>query len=110
MGTFQGGVGEEGAGRSHGVTDAHMCVVYACLCVQVNGDGQVVDFLLDPDGRHVSTVSAVSEEVTTTAGGGGTRLWLGNLVGSYVSYVDLGSVAAGTAPAEDDQGGRGDEL
>lgn len=79
---------------------------YACLCVQVNDDGQVVDFLLDPDGRHVATVSAVSEEVT--AAGGGTRLWLGNLVGSYVSYVDLPeSAAAGTtAAAAGEQGGR----
>lgn len=31
-------------------------------------------------------MSAVSEEVTAS----GTRLWLGNLVGSYVSYIDLG--------------------
>jgi hypothetical protein len=58
---------------------------------QVDDGGQVVDFLQDPDGRHVATVSAVSEEVTV---GGGTRLWLGNLVGSYVSYVDLGPAAA----------------
>lgn len=84
-------MGGDGAGP-HGVTPT--CGMPAC--VQVNDDGQVVDFLLDPDGRHVATVSAVSEEVTT-AGGGGTRLWLGNLVGSYVSYVDLGSAAAGTA-------------
>lgn len=60
--------------------------------VKVDDDGQVVDFLQDPDGTHVATVSAVSEEVIDAVGG--TRLWLGNLVGSYVSYVDLGSAAA----------------
>jgi hypothetical protein len=36
-------------------------------------------------------VSAVSEEVT---GPNSSRLWLGNLVGSYVSYIELGDAAA----------------
>lgn len=42
--------------------------------------------------RQVATVSAVEEQVLAT---GGSRLWLGNLVGSYVSYVDLGGAGSG---------------
>lgn len=37
---------------------------------------------------QVATVSAVVEE-RLSGDGRGTRLWLGNLVGSYVSYIDL---------------------
>lgn len=39
---------------------------------------------------QVATVSAVNEETTAH----GSRLWLGNLVGSYVSYIDLDGRAA----------------
>eukprot|EP00878_Enallax_costatus_P006815 GHUV01007143.1.p1 GENE.GHUV01007143.1~~GHUV01007143.1.p1 ORF type:complete len:316 (+),score=46.82 GHUV01007143.1:490-1437(+) len=55
--------------------------------VKVNGDGYITDFLVDVAGRAVSTISAVSEE--PAGPGRGTRLFLGNLVGAYVSYVDL---------------------
>jgi hypothetical protein len=43
---------------------------------------------------QVATVSAVSEEMT---GPSSSRLWLGNLVGSYVSYIELGDAAAASA-------------
>lgn len=55
--------------------------------LQVNGDGQVTEFLVDMTGQAVSTISAVSEE--RPGPGSGTRLFLGNLVGAYVSYIDL---------------------
>lgn len=58
--------------------------------VKVDGRGQVMEFLQDPDGSKVATVSAVNEETTAH----GSRLWLGNLVGSYVSYIDLDGRAA----------------
>lgn len=48
-------------------------------------------------------MSAVSEEVTAS----GSRLWLGNLVGSYVSYVDLGqSDGRGSGDSEHDASDR----
>eukprot|EP00775_Hariotina_reticulata_P009351 gene9351-9514_t len=50
--------------------------------VKVDGTGQVLDFLMDGEGAQVSSVSAVSESSDG-------KLWLGNLVGSYVSYVAL---------------------
>ncbi|KAF8061129.1 Apmap [Scenedesmus sp. PABB004] len=53
------------------------------------GSGRVLDWLMDPDGTHVSTVSAALEH--------GGRLFLGNLAGDYVSYVDL---PPGTAQAQ----------
>lgn len=62
--------------------------------VKVDDQGNVVDFLQDPDGSKVATVSAVSEEMT---GPSSSRLWLGNLVGSYVSYIELGDAAAASA-------------
>lgn len=70
----------------------NVTLCYAALTItlvfpQVNSDGQIVEFLVDTTGRSVSTISAVSEEFAGP--GPGTRLILGNLVGSYVSYIDL---------------------
>ena len=42
----------------------------------------MLDFLLDVNGDVVSTVSAVHEHPRG-------RLWLGNLNGDFVSYVDV---------------------
>lgn len=50
-------------------------------CQQVSGEGAVLDFLMDPTGEHVSTVSAAVEHEGC--------LFLGNLNGNYVSYVDV---------------------
>jgi len=63
-------------------THAHHSFITCVHEVQVDGSGQVLDFLMDGVGAHVSSVSAVSESPDG-------KLWLGNLVGSYVSYVDL---------------------
>lgn len=55
-----------------------------CCCaavVQVYADGRTGEMLTDTTGRHVSFVSAVSEH--------DGKLFLGNLVGSYVSVLDL---------------------
>jgi hypothetical protein len=54
---------------------------------------------------QVAAVSAVSEEVTKS----GRRLWLGNLVGSYVSYIQLAEAAeagegSGTQAGPSDDG------
>ena len=50
---------------------------------------------------QVATISAVSEEALP----GGNRLWLGNLVGSYVSYVSYDLTAThGTEAAPSQQG------
>jgi hypothetical protein len=55
--------------------------------VQVSGaDGAVLDFLMDPNGSHVSHISAALEH--------DGKLFLGNLAGSYVSYVDLAGNSA----------------
>lgn len=49
--------------------------------VKVTAEGQVVDCLLDLDGSHLMSISAVTEVKG--------RLFLGNLAGDYVSYLDL---------------------
>lgn len=58
--------------------------------MQVDDNGQLVEILTDPTGETVSTISAVSEaEVTDDRGNTRKLLFLGNLVGNYVSYVEL---------------------
>jgi hypothetical protein len=59
---------------------------------QITGDGEIVDFLHDPDGSRVAFVSAVSESKG--------RLFVGNLVQDYVSVLDLAAVgsAVGSVP------------
>eukprot|EP00879_Flechtneria_rotunda_P024440 GHRR01025910.1.p1 GENE.GHRR01025910.1~~GHRR01025910.1.p1 ORF type:complete len:118 (+),score=26.80 GHRR01025910.1:279-632(+) len=53
-------------------------------CLQVSGaDGAVLDWLMDPKGTHVSSVSAALEH--------DGKLFLGNLAGNYISYVQLNS-------------------
>eukprot|EP00877_Chromochloris_zofingiensis_P013931 jgi/Chrzof1/8792/Cz03g24210.t1 len=49
--------------------------------VKISLDGQVVDFLLDITGEHVSKISSAHEH--------DGRLYLGNLVTDYVSFLDL---------------------
>ena len=59
-----------------------MAKKWGCV-VKISGDGEVVDFLMDPDGSAVSTVSAVTETQD------GRQLLVGNLGGDYVSVYDL---------------------
>jgi hypothetical protein len=103
--------------KKHCLTPIHLlaallpCLLPCCpACLQVDGDGRVLDFLTDPTGRHVAAVSAVTEHVTQDHSGSGSRrrLFLGNLVGDYVSYVDLGP--AGSADADDDDAQGQEEL
>ena len=49
--------------------------------VRVDEAGSVVEALYDPDGRHIQTLTAVTEE--------GGRLFFGNLGGDYVSVIDV---------------------
>jgi len=51
--------------------------------VRVDVHGTIVDAVLDADGEHVSSVSAVTESED------GKRLFLGNLQGDFVSVVRL---------------------
>jgi hypothetical protein len=51
------------------------------MCLQVTEYGKVHKMFLDPDGSHVSDIPAVAEH--------DHKLFLGNLKGDYVSYVDL---------------------
>jgi hypothetical protein len=53
--------------------------------VQVSAEGQVLQALYDPDGAHISYVSAVTEV--------GERLYFGNLAKDYVSYVQKPAAA-----------------
>jgi hypothetical protein len=64
------------------------CVLFLGL-VQVYPDGRTGELLTDPSGAHVSFVSAVSEH--------DGKLFLGNLVGSYVSVLDLEHTHASTS-------------
>lgn len=58
---------------------------------QVSPEGEVLQTLMDPDGSHIASVSSVTEHQG--------RLFLGNLMGDYVSVLDLGAVAAAVAAA-----------
>lgn len=49
-------------------------------------DGKVSQFLEDPKGGRVAFVSAVEEHALTEHS---TRLFLGNIVQDYVSFIDL---------------------
>jgi glutaredoxin 3 len=50
--------------------------------MKVSGEsGAVLDWMMDPTGTHISSVSAALEH--------DGKLFLGNLAGDYVSYVDL---------------------
>jgi hypothetical protein len=53
--------------------------------MQVNNEGVITRFLEDPTGEHVAFVSAVEEHMIN----GHPRLFLGNIVQDYVSYLDL---------------------
>lgn len=48
--------------------------------LQVSPEGKVLEHLMDSDGSVVSTISAVTEHKG--------RLFFGNLVGDFVSYID----------------------
>ncbi|GMH38773.1 hypothetical protein BSKO_06657 [Bryopsis sp. KO-2023] len=50
--------------------------------LKIDGEGKVLEKLMDPDGAFISHISAVQE-----ADG---KLFMGNLVGDYVSIFDLG--------------------
>ena len=52
--------------------------------MQVSPGGEILRTLMDQYGAHVAFVSSVTEH--------GDRLFLGNVVLSYVSYVDKASV------------------
>lgn len=47
---------------------------------QVSPEGKVLEHLMDSDGSVVSSISAVTEHKG--------RLFFGNVVGDYVSYID----------------------
>lgn len=57
--------------------------MHALLC-QVSPEGQVVQWLMDPDGSVVSTISSVTEDKD--------RLYFGNVAGNYVSFLNKKSV------------------
>lgn len=56
---------------------------------------------MDPDGSHVSSISGVKHF--------GDRLFLGNLAGDFVSYIDLDKVPA-VPPVLDVKGQADKEL
>lgn len=47
---------------------------------QVSPEGKVLEHLMDSDGSVVSSISAVTEHKG--------RLFFGNVLGDYVSYID----------------------
>jgi sugar lactone lactonase YvrE len=49
--------------------------------VKVSAAGQVLDFLMDSTGQHVSTIASVTQK--------GSRLYMGSLAQSYIAYLDL---------------------
>lgn len=55
--------------------------------MQVSREGAVQDFFTDMDGDVVASVSHAAEH--------GGKLWLGNLHGNYVSYIELSNLKAG---------------
>ena len=61
----------------------HTAVEKMNFVEKVGFDGAPLDALYDPTGERVSTMSCVVQH--------GSRLYLGNLAGDFVSVVDLGS-------------------
>ena len=59
------------------------------LVAKVSPEGEVLQVLMDPGGRHVSGVSGVAE-----CGG---RLYMGHLTGSHVSMLELSGLPEGGA-------------
>lgn len=57
-----------------------MCIHKPDACLQISPEGKVLEHLMDTDGSVVSSISAVTEHKG--------RLFLGNVVGDYVSYID----------------------
>eukprot|EP00199_Chlamydomonas_sp_CCMP681_P002198 CAMPEP_0119102030 /NCGR_PEP_ID=MMETSP1180-20130426/907_1 /TAXON_ID=3052 ORGANISM="Chlamydomonas cf sp, Strain CCMP681" /NCGR_SAMPLE_ID=MMETSP1180 /ASSEMBLY_ACC=CAM_ASM_000741 /LENGTH=416 /DNA_ID=CAMNT_0007086243 /DNA_START=1 /DNA_END=1251 /DNA_ORIENTATION=+ len=53
--------------------------------LKVSPDGEVLKFMLDPTGSHVSFISSVEE----VADDGMSRLWMGSVSNNYVVYQDL---------------------
>jgi hypothetical protein len=51
---------------------------------QVSPAGEVLLTLMDPDGAHISSTAAATEH--------DGKLFIGNLAGEYVSYMELGEV------------------
>ena len=56
-----------------------MCDGLACL--QVSPAGEILETLMDPEGSHISYISSATEY--------DGRLFFGNVMGKYVSYVYL---------------------
>ena len=63
---------------AHAHADAHRHTQ-----VKLDAQGTPISALYDPDGTHVATVSAATEH--------SGRLFLGNLGGDFISFVDLNS-------------------
>eukprot|EP00967_Tisochrysis_lutea_P102424 scaffold154180_cov12-Tisochrysis_lutea.AAC.1 len=60
--------------------------------MKVSSNGQIKKFLEDPTGQHVAFVSAIEEERLDKLDQQGNtilRLFLGNIVQDYVSYLDI---------------------
>lgn len=55
-------------------------VQHQCSLWQVSPEGRVLEHLMDSDGSVVNSISAVTEHKG--------RLFFGNVVGDYVSYID----------------------
>ena len=60
--------------------------------MQVSPEGEVLQTLTDMDGRHIAFTSSVTEV--------DGRLWLGNVVQSYISYLDITPPPPPAPPAE----------
>mmetsp|Transcript_20727 Transcript_20727/g.62454 ORF Transcript_20727/g.62454 Transcript_20727/m.62454 type:complete len:407 (-) Transcript_20727:639-1859(-) len=56
--------------------------------VKVSEAGVALDYLQDPTGQHISTVSSAVQV--------GDRLYLGNIAGDYISYLPVGTCDAAT--------------
>lgn len=56
------------------------------LLVQLSPEGSVLRYLDDNDGSHVATISAVTEIAD--------KLYLGNLGGDFVSYLQMSDMPA----------------
>ncbi len=61
-----------------------------CLWVQVSPTGEVLEFLMDPEGKHVPFITAV-KEAASPAPGAKARLFMGSVPASerWVAYLDI---------------------
>ena len=58
------------------------------MLLQVSSEGKVLQWLMDPDGSNINSISSVAEHKR--------RLYFGNVAGDYISILDKSDITGKT--------------